>query len=405
MSVIMKYLALGTCLVATPALSQEALTFGVLTDLSGVNADVGGKGSILAAQMAIDDFGGKVGDRPIRMVSGDHQNKADLSASISRKWVDEDKVRAIFDLPITPTALAAIEVAKPANVAVIVSSGGSSDLTGKYCTDISAHWTYDTYALAAGTARALTEADKTSWYFITADYTFGEALQRDAEAAIGAKGGKLMGTVKHPRDITDMSSYLLQAQSSGANVIALANSSGDTSTAVKQAAEYGITQGGQRVAALLAFLTDIDSIGLEHAQGMAVTEGFYWDMDDRTREWSDRFAEKFDGRRPTMAHAGMYSAVTNWLKAVEASGSDGGRETLAKMREAPIDDMFARNARLRKDGRLEHDMYLFEVKSPAESSGRWDYYKPLATIPAAEAFRPLAQSECPLLTDEDRKAG
>ncbi len=405
MRYVAQCLAVGSMLLAGPVLAQEPLRIGVLTDLSGVNADVAGPGSVLAAQMAVEDFGGSVNGRPIEVLAGDHQNRADIAATISRQWVDEDGVRAIFDLPITPAALAAIEVGKDANAAVFVSAGASSDLTGKYCSDVSAHWTYDTYALAAGTARGVYSEENKTWYFLTADYTFGENLRRDAAAAVEEMGGTVLGEVRHPRATGDMSSYLLQAQASGADVIALANSSADTSTAVKQAAEYGIIAGGQKVAALLAFLTDIDAIGLQTAQGMAVTEGFYWDFDDQTRAWSDRFAARHDGNRPTMAHAGVYSSVLNYLKAVDAIDNDGGREVMAQLQTMPIEDMFARNARLRKDGRLVHDMYVFEVKAPEESSGRWDYYNLLNVVPADKAFRPLAGSECPLLTDEDRKAG
>ena len=402
MKLVAKCILVGSMFLAGPALAQEPLRIGVLTDLSGTNADVAGPGSVLAAQMAVEDFGGTVAGRPIEVLSGDHQNRADIAASISRKWVDEDGVRAIFDLPITPAALAAIEVAKDTNVAVFVSAGASSDLTGKYCTDVSAHWTYDTYALAAGTARGVYSEENKKWFFLTADYTFGENLRRDAARAVEEMGGTVIGEVRHPRETSDMSSYLLQAQASGANVIALANSSGDTSTAVKQAAEFGIIAGGQKVAALLAFLTDIDAIGLETAQGMAVTEGFYWDFDDQTRAWSERFTERHGGNRPTMAHAGVYSSVLNYLKAVDAIQGDGGREVMAQLRTMPIEDMFARNATLRKDGRLVHDMYVFEVKSPEESTGRWDYYNLLNVVPADQAYRPLAESECPLLTDADR---
>lgn len=386
------------------AYASEPLRIGVLTDMSGTNSDVSGAGSVLAANMAVEDFGGEIDGRKIEVVFGDHQNRADLAASISQKWVDEQKVRAIFDLPITPTALAAIEVAKNVNAAVFVSAGASSDLTGKYCTDFSAHWTYDTYSLSAGTARGLTNEENKKWFFLTADYTFGENLQRDAAAAVEAMGGEIIGSVRHPRETSDMSSYLLQAQASGANVIALANSSGDTSTAVKQAAEYGIMASGQKVAALLAYITDVDAIGIETAQGMTVTEGFYWDLDEKTREWSAKFAERHNGNPPTMAHAGVYSAVTSYLKAADAIDYDGGREVMAQLRTMPIEDVFSRNGKLRKDGRMVHDMYVFQVKSPEESKARWDYYKLVNTVAADDAYRPLVESECPLVTEEDRKA-
>lgn len=379
------------------AMAQESFTIGVLTDMAGVNADATGRGSVLAAQMAVTDFGGSVLGRKINILSADTQNKADISSVVAREWIDKDNVKAIFDLPVTSVALAALEVAKTKNVAVLSAGAASSDLTGKYCSDVYAHWTYDTYSLASGTARAVTQEDNTDWYFLTADYTFGYNLERDATAAVVAAGGKVVGSVRHPRETPDMTSFLLQAQGSGAKTIGLANSTADFSLAVKQAAELGMPQSGYKIAALLATITDIDGLGLDVAQGLVLTEAFYWDMDERTREWSDRFSKVMEGRRPTMIQAGVYSAVTTYLKAVEAAGVDGGREVLAKMRTMPIEDMFARNARLREDGLMLHDMYLFKVKKPSESTGRWDYYDVVRTIPGEEAFRPVSQSECPLV--------
>lgn len=377
------------------AWGQEPLRIGVLTDLSGMNVDVAGKGSIVAAQMAVKDFGGKVLGRPVEVLSADHQNKADIGGPIAREWIDRRNVKVIVDLPTTPVALAALEIAKAKNVAVLASGAASSDLTGKYCSKVLAHWTYDTYALANGTARSLTLQGAKDWFFVTADYTFGYNLERDARAAIESAGGKVLGSVRHPRESSDLSSFLLHAKDSGAKTIGLANSAGDTTTAVKQASEFGIVQGGQRIAALLAFINDVDSLGLNVAQGMTFTDGFYWDLDDETRKWSARFAAEMGGAKPSMIHAGVYSAVLNYLKAVEAANTDGGEQVIAKMREMPIKDVFARNAKLRADGRLIHDMYLVEVKKPSESTGRWDYYKILRTIPAEEAFRPLSESECP----------
>ncbi len=392
--------ATGLALAVLPladATAQEAFTIGVLTDMTGVNADATGRGSVLAAQMAVEDFGGTVLGRKITILSADTQNKADISSAVARGWIDKDKVKAIFDLPVTSVALAALEVAKANNVAVLSAGAASSDLTGKYCSDVYAHWTYDTYSLASGTARAVTQEGNKDWYLLTADYTFGYNLERDASAAIVATGGKVVGSVRHPRETPDMTSFLLQAQGSGAKTIGLANSTADFSLAVKQAAELGMPQSGFKIAALLATITDIDGLGLDVAQGLVLTEAFYWDMDERTREWSDRFSKGMEGRRPTMIQAGVYSSVLTYLKAVEAAGVDGGREVLDKMRTMPIEDMFARNARLREDGLMLHDMYLFKVKKPSESKGRWDYYDVVRTIPGEEAFRPLSQSECPLV--------
>ncbi|MGN6145550.1 MAG: ABC transporter substrate-binding protein [Mesorhizobium sp.] len=391
-------MGLGTAVLPTMgAMAQETFNIGVLTDMTGVNADATGRGSVLAAKMAVEDFGGSVLGRKIVILSGDTQNKADISSAIAREWTDKENVKAIFDLPVTSVALAALEVAKTKNVAILSAGAASSDLTGKYCSDLYAHWTYDTYSLASGTARAVTQEGNTDWYFLTADYTFGYNLERDASAAVIAAGGKVIGSVKHPRETPDMMSFLLQAQGSGAKTIGLANSTADFSLAVKQAAELGMAQSGYKIAALLATITDIDGLGLDVSQGLVLTEAFYWDFDERTREWSDRFSKQMDGRRPTMIQAGVYSAVLTYLKAVDAAGVDGGREVLGKMRTMPIDDMFARHARLREDGLMLHDMYLFKVKQPAQSKGRWDYYDVVRTIPGDEAFRPLSDSECPLV--------
>ncbi|WP_378941641.1 ABC transporter substrate-binding protein [Mesorhizobium sp. ANAO-SY3R2] len=384
-------------ILSQAALAQDTFNIGVLTDMTGVNSDASGRGSVVAAQMAVDDFGDSVLGRKIVVLSADSQNKADIASVVTREWIDKDNVKAIFDVPITSIALAALEVAKTRNVALLSSGAASSDMTGKYCSEVYAHWTYDTFALASGTARAMTLEGNKDWYFLTADYTFGYNLERDATTAVQAAGGTIVGSVRHPRETPDMTSFLLQAQGSGAKTIALANSTADFSLAVKQAAELGMSQSGFNIAALLATIADIDGLGLDVAQGLVLTEAFYWDMDDRTREWSDRFAKEMEGRRPTMIQAGVYSAVLNYLKAVEASGLDGGKEVIAKLRTMPIDDMFARNAKLREDGLMQHDMYLLRVKKPSESNGRWDYYNLVRTIPGEEAFRPLSQSECPLI--------
>ncbi len=383
-------------LAATPALA-EPYRLGVLTDMSGMNFDLAGQGSVVAAQMAVEDFGGKLLGEPVEVIVGDHQNKPDIGSTLARRWIDEQNVKAIVDVPTSSVAMAVQEITRNSDVAFLVSTAGSSDLTGKACSPTTAQWTWDTYALANGTGRAITEEGGKKWYFITVDYTFGHALERDTSEAVLAAGGEVIGTVRHPRETTDFSSYLLQAQSSGAEVVALANSSGDTMTALKQAAEYGITASGQRIAGMLLFISDVHAVGLETAQGLTLTTGFYWDLDDQTRAWSKRFGERMNGKMPTMVHAGVYSSVMNYLKAAEAAGSVSGKAAIDKMRTMDINDFFARNAHLREDGRMVHDMYLVQVKTPEESKGPWDYYKVIRTIPGDQAFRPLDKSECPLV--------
>lgn len=383
-------------LAATPALA-EPYRLGVLTDMSGMNFDLAGQGSVAAAQMAVEDFGGKLLGEPVEVIVGDHQNKPDIGSTLARRWIDEQNVKAIVDVPTSSVAMAVQEITRNSDVAFLVSTAGSSDLTGKACSPTTAQWTWDTYALANGTGQAITEEGGKKWYFITVDYTFGHALERDTSEAVLAAGGEVIGTVRHPRETTDFSSYLLQAQSSGAEVVALANSSGDTMTALKQAAEYGITASGQRIAGMLLFISDVHAVGLETAQGLTLTTGFYWDLDDQTRAWSKRFGERMNGKMPTMVHAGVYSSVMNYLKAAEAAGSVSGKAAIDKMRTMDINDFFARNAHLREDGRMVHDMYLVQVKTPEESKGPWDYYKVIRTIPGDQAFRPLDKSECPLV--------
>ncbi len=387
----------ATALMTGWAHAQEAIRIGVLTDLSGMNADLSGKGSVTAAQMAVEDFGKPLMGRKIEVIFADHQNKPDVGSAIVRQWIDRDKVKAVVDVPTSSVALSVQEVTRNADVAFLASTAGSSDLTGKACSPSTAQWTYDTYALANGTGRALTQSGSKSWYFLTADYTFGHALERDTGAAVTAAGGKVAGSSKHPRESSDFSSFLLQAQGSGADVVALANSSGDTTNAIKQANEFGLQQSGQKLAGLLLFLSDIHALGLESAKDLILTTGFYWDMDDETRAWSKRYAERMSGTMPTMVHAGVYSAVMNYLKAAEASGKLEGTAVMEQMRKMNISDFFGRNAYLREDGRMVHDMYLVQVKKPSESNGPWDYYRILRTIPGKEAFRPLEQSECPLV--------
>ncbi|WP_290687729.1 MULTISPECIES: ABC transporter substrate-binding protein [unclassified Haematobacter] len=394
----LKALLTGVALATlASAASAEPYRLGVLTDMSGMNFDLAGQGSAVAARMAVEDFGGKLLGEQVEVIVGDHQNKPDVGATLARRWIDEQNVKAVIDVPTSSVAMAVQDVTRAADVAFLISTAGSSDLTGKACSPSSALWTWDTYALANGTGRAMTQEGGKSWFFITADYTFGHALERDTSEAVRSLGGEVVGAVRHPRETTDFSSYLLQAQASGADVIALANSSGDTMTAMKQAGEYGITAGGQKLAGLLLFLTDVDGVGLETAQGLTLTTGFYWDFDDQTRAWSRRFGEQMGGRMPTMVQAGVYSAVLNYLKAAEAAKTVGGTAVMSELRTMKIDDMFARNAYLREDGRLVHDMYLAQVKTPQESTGRWDYYKILRTIPGEEAFKPLEQSDCPLV--------
>lgn len=384
-------------LAATAPAFADPYRLGVLTDMSGMNFDLAGQGSVVAAQMAVEDFGGKLLGQPVEVIVGDHQNKPDIGSTLARRWIDEQNVKAIIDVPTSSVAMAVQEITRNSDVAFLVSTAGSSDLTGKACSPTTAQWTWDTYALANGTGRAITEEGGKKWYFITVDYTFGHALERDTAEAVKAAGGQVIGTVRHPRETTDFSSYLLQAQSSGAEVVALANSSGDTMTALKQATEYGITASGQRIAGMLLFLSDVHAVGLETAQGLTLTTGFYWDLDDETRAWSKRFGERMNGKMPTMVHAGVYSSVMNYLKAAEAAGSVSGKAAVDKMRTMNINDFFARNAHLREDGRMVHDMYLVQVKKPSESKGPWDYYKVIRTIPGDQAFRPLNKSECPLV--------
>lgn len=395
----MKQVLLGSGLLLMAAGAQaDGYRIGVLTDMSGMNFDLSGQGSVVAAQMAVADFGGTLLGQPVEVVVGDHQNSPDVGSTLARRWVDSGNVVAVVDVPTSSVAMAVQEITRQSDTAFLISTAGSSALTGAACSPSTAQWTWDTYALANGTGRAMTQEGYDAWYFITVDYTFGHALEHDTSEAVTAAGGQIVGRVAHPRETTDFSSYLLQAQASGANVIALANSSGDTMTALKQADEFGVTAGGQAIAGMLLFLTDVHGVGLEIAQNLTLTTAFYWDMDEQTREWSARFAEQMDGRMPTMVHAGVYSSVLNYLRAAEQSGqAESGSAVMETMRGMDIDDFFNRNAYLREDGRVVHDMYLVRVKTPEESTGPWDYYEVLRTIPGDEAFLPLEQSACPLV--------
>lgn len=400
---LMKRLLLSAAALAlSTGLAQAQYTdgkvkIGVLTDLSGTYSDLAGQGAIVAAQMAVEDFGGKVNGLPIELISADHQNKADIASGIARKWYENEGVDAIAELVTTAAAVAVREVAREKGKIDLNSGAASTPLTNDKCSPTGFHWTYDTYALAAGTANAVVKNGGKTWFFLTADYAFGHNLQSQTERVVKANGGEVKGAVRHPFPNSDFSSFLLQAQASGAQIIGLANAGADTINAIKQAKEFGITQGGQKLAGLLVFITDVNSLGLDIAQGMVLTTGFYWDMDEGTRAFSKRFGERMKGKMPSMVQAGVYSQVTHYLKAVAAAKTDEGIKVADKMRELPISDFFAKNGKIRVDGRMTHDMYLAQVKSPAESKGPWDYYKILRTIPADEAFQPLAESTCSLV--------
>jgi branched-chain amino acid transport system substrate-binding protein len=382
---------------AQAQISDDVVKIGVLTDMSSLYADATGKGSLAAVQMAVGDYGGKVKGKPIEVIAADHQNKPDVGVSISRNWYDNDKVDAIFDVPTSSVALPVSALTREKNKVNINSGGGSSDITGVACSPNTIHWTYDTYALANVAGKAMVKRGEDTWFFVTADYAFGMALERDAANVVKESGGKVLGDVRHPLNSSDFSSFLLQAQASKAKVVALANAGGDTTTALKQAAEFGLAQGGQKMIALLQEITDTHALGVKATEGLIVTDAFYWDMNDETRAFSKRFNEKV-GHMPTMIQAGLYSATMHYLKAIEAIGSDEAPKVIAQMRATPVNDFFARNGKIRIDGRMVHDMYLFEVKKPSESKNEWDLYKLLATVPGDEAFRPLDKGGCPLVT-------
>ena len=382
---------------AQAKLSDDVVKIGILTDMSGLYSDAGGEGAVTAAKMAIEDAGGKVLGKPIELISADHQNKADIAANKAREWFDTQKVDMIAELLNSAVGLAVQEVGKQKKRITMNSGAAASRLTGADCSPYGVHWTYDTFALSNGTGKAIVKLGGDTWYFLTADYAFGKNLEKDTTTVVKANGGKVLGSVLHPLASADFSGYLLQAQASKAKVIGLANAGGDTINSVKQANEFGITKGGQQLAGLLVFDTDIDSIGLPIAQGMYLTTGFYWDMNDDTRKWSKRFAERHKGKMPTMIHAGVYSQVSHYLKAIAAAGTDDPDTVMKKMRDMPINDFFAKNGKLREDGRMVHDMYLAQVKKPSESKGRWDNLKIIQTIPGDQAFRSLKDSECPLV--------
>jgi branched-chain amino acid transport system substrate-binding protein len=389
-------LLLGSIGSATAQVSNDAVKIGVITDLSGLYSDLSGQGSIVAAKMAIEDFGKTVLGKPIEILTADSQNKADVASARAREWIDQQNVDVLMDLVPTNVALSVMEIAQQKNKLAIVVGSASSTITNEKCTNTSAHWMYDTYSSSVGTGKALTKRGGDSWYFLTADYAFGKSLEKDVSDVVTASGGKVVGSVKHPLNSSDFSSFLLQAQASKAKVIGLANAGGDTVNAVKQAGEYGIAGSGQLVAPLLMFISDVHAIGLKFSQDMYLTEGFYWDQNDATRAWSKRFFA-VQKKMPTMAQAGMYSAVMHYLKSVKAAGTDETGAVMKKMRETQISDVIIPKGTLRADGRVVHDMLLLQVKKPSESKAPWDYYKIIDTVPANEAFRPLAQSGCPLV--------
>jgi branched-chain amino acid transport system substrate-binding protein len=389
-------------LSATGAQAQYGdgtIKIGVLNDRSGIYADLSGQGSVWAARKAVEDFckANKCHDK-IEIVAADHQNKPDVGANVARQWLDVDKVDAIVDVPTSSVMLAVNKIAQEKNKVLLVSGGGSADITGKDCTPNTIHWTYDTWSLANGTGQAIVKTGGDTWFFLTADYAFGHALERDTEAVVTKNGGKVVGKVRHPFPTSDFSSFLLQAQNSKAKIIGLANAGADTTNAIKQAAEFGIVSAGQNLAGLLVFITDVHALGLKAAQGLILTEAWYWDANDANRAFAKEFAAANKGNMPTMVQAGVYSSVMHYLKAVhELKAETDGAAVVAKMKELPTDDVLFGKGSVRADGRKIHDMYLFEVKKPAESKGPWDYYKQRAVIPAAEAFRPIADGGCPLV--------
>ena len=387
--------------LASPAVAQDqTIKIGVLSDMASLYADVAGPNSVAAVKMAVEDSGLKAKGWTIEVVSGDHQNKPDIGVNIARKWIDADKVDVIADTPNSGVALAVSNLAKEKNSVLLNSGAASADLTGKACTPNTVSYTYDTYMLANGTGKALTKVGGDTWFFLTVDYAFGHALERDTTSAVTANGGKVAGSVKHPLNTSDFSSFLLQAQSSKAKVIGLANAGGDTSNSIKQAAEFGIVAGGQKLAALLLFINDVHALGLKTAQGLTFTESFYWDLNDQTREWSKRFQKVSPkGSMPSMVVAGLYAEILHYLKAMEALGGNphDGAKVVAKMKELPTDDPLFGKGPLRADGRRLIPAYLFEVKKPEESKGPWDYYKLIATIAPEDAAKPLEASDCPLV--------
>ena len=398
----LKTLALG-CALAVSSLAQaqgisdDKVKIGLILDMSGLYSDITGPNLVTAVKMAVDDFGGKVLGKPIEVLAADHQNKADIAASKAREWYDTEKLDAVLDVAASAPALAVATVAKEKNKIAVFTSPGASRLTNEACTPVTIHYTYDTYALANVTGKAVVQNGGDTWFFLVADYAFGSVLEKDTSDVVKAGGGKVLGSVRHPLSASDFSSYMLKAQGSGAKIIGLANAGGDTINAIKAAKEFGLTASGkQSLAGLLMFINDVHSLGLAATQGMMLSAGWYWDLNPETRAWAKRFFEKTK-KMPNMAQAGAYSATLHYLNAVKAAGTDATEPVMAKMKATPINDMFAKNGRIREDGRMVHDMYLFQVKKQAESKYPWDYYALKGTVPADQAFTPLASSACPLV--------
>jgi len=394
--------AIAVATVCSPAqaqISDGVIKIGVMNDMSGTYADLTGPGSVVAAQMAVEDFGAAAKGLKVEIVGADHQNKPDIGSNVVRQWIDVDKVDVVVDVPTSSVALAVNEIVREKNKVFLISGAAASNLTGDKCSPNTVHWTYDTWALANGTGNAIVKTGGDTWFFLTADYAFGHALERDTAAVVEKNGGKVAGKVRHPFPATDFSSFLLQAQASKAKIIGLANAGADTTNSIKQAAEFGIVKGGQNLAALLIFISDVKALGLQTAQGLIFTEAWYWDLNDANRDFAKRFAPRNKGIYPSMIHAGVYSAVTHYLKAVSELKSDAdGKAVVAKMKSMPTDDKLFGKGTIRADGRKIHPMYLFEVKKPSESKGEWDLYKLRATIPANEAFRPISEGKCPLVS-------
>ena len=395
--VISAFTLLSLASAAGAQVAGDTVKIGVLTDMSGVTADATGQGSVTAAKMAVEEFGSTVLGKPIEVIFADHQHKPDVGLSIARQWYDSDGVDVIVDVPNSSVALAVQSLAKEQKKLVLFSSAGTTALTNEQCSPYGVHWTYDTYGLSHGTASAVVKSGGDTWFIIASDYAFGHQLQKDVTDVVEANGGKVLGAVRHPLNTSDFASYLLQAQASGAKVVALANAGGDTANALKQAAEFGLTASGQDLAAMLLFVTDIHGLGLKNTQGTYLTSASYWDMNDETRKWSKTFSARMNGAEPTMLQAGIYGSVLHYLKAVKKAGSDDADKVVAAMREIPINDAFTKDAHIREDGHVIRDMYLAKVKSPQDSKGSWDLLDIVRKISADEVVWPLSESKCPLV--------